>query len=315
MTEKEFRSEMLEALKRVASDNNCVIELQKANKVNYTDRESVCLRNMETDISPNVYMDEMYKQYQNGISIQEQARRIEMLLKNTSQQEFNLDISEEMIMENCFPQIIGKNNNEELLKTVPYRTVADDMALIVRVDVGDSGSFIVNDNLLQRYKISKNELLDRVIDNLTKKPYELKSLGEMVEHMIGTSQQEIPNVVPKIMVLTNVRNVYGATEIINQKAMKEALTEMDAEKNGCLIIPSSLHEVLLVPIQEGEDVYAAKESLKEMVRAVNDSTLNKSDLLSYSVYYCNPRSLSISNADTCDLSFDDNEKHHISRHM
>lgn len=313
MKEKDFKKNIVERLSQVASEHNCELLAQNVNKVNMQAIEAVTFRGENIVAAPTLYLDDMYKAFLSGVSIDEQVSRIERLLTNESSEHFNLSISADMIKSNSFPQLISLSENVEFLKDTPHIVVGEDMALITRVDVGNDGSFVVKDSIIERYQLTKNELIESAISNLEESPYELQPLYGMIENIIGIPMEK--ELDPQIMVLTSTRSAYGAAELMNRKAMAEATALMSANEHGFFILPSSLHEALLVPIPNGEDANVVKQSLKEMVKSVNDTTVDKVDRLSYSVYYYDPRRQSILNADSCDLSFKDNDRPHMSHHM
>ncbi len=224
-------------------------------------------------------------------------------------------------MKKSFPELIGVKGNEALLKDTPHRLVGDDMAIIVRVKVCEEGSFIVKDKIAQTFKLSKNELIDRALENQEKQKYSLVSLHQKMVEMMGGAQDIYPEEGPQIMVLTNESNMFGATEILNRKAMKEATDRLNSDRQkikGIYILPSSLHETLLIPVSEGdESMKDTVESLKDMVRSVNETTVATEDVLSDSVYYYDAVHMSITNADKIDFSMKNNqtETEHMSRHM
>lgn len=79
-------------------------------------------------------------------------------------------------------------------------------------------------------------------------------------------------------VMTNRRRTYGAATMLYKDALK---TFAENTGRGFYIIPSSVHEVLLVPETLG---IPAKE-LKEMLTDVNDSIVSPEDILDKDVYH------------------------------
>ena len=79
-------------------------------------------------------------------------------------------------------------------------------------------------------------------------------------------------------VMTNRRKTYGAATMLYKDALK---TFAENTGRGFYIIPSSVHEVLLVPETLG---IPAKE-LKEMLTDVNDTIVSPEDILDKDVYH------------------------------
>ena len=85
---------------------------------------------------------------------------------------------------------------------------------------------------------------------------------------------------PKVSmyVLTN-QDIWFGSYCINYDGVLSALAEK--ENANLYILPSSLHEVIVVPDSGG----ASTEQLKEMVSQVNTTSLPEEKLLSYSIYH------------------------------
>ena len=118
MNYEAFKKELIERLEDVASVNSCELICQPVNKVNLNNVDSISFRREGLTASPTLYVEDMYNRFQNGKSINELVDDIQKLFANDSFEEFNLDLSSEMIKANCFPQLIGKAGNEELLANI-----------------------------------------------------------------------------------------------------------------------------------------------------------------------------------------------------
>lgn len=79
-------------------------------------------------------------------------------------------------------------------------------------------------------------------------------------------------------VLSNRDRVFGASALLYSNSMKQLAGKLD---KNLIILPSSVHEVILVP----DDGMTEKEFYKEMVREVNDTQVDPEERLSYNIYY------------------------------
>ena len=96
---------------------------------------------------------------------------------------------------------------------------------------------------------------------------------------------------PEMYVLTNTQKVFGASVIVNTDVMDHIC---DIFPEGFTIIPSSIHEVMIVP---GED-HDRYQELGEMVRSVNmTSAVSPEEVLSDRVYTYDRNSKSIHQVD------------------
>lgn len=81
-----------------------------------------------------------------------------------------------------------------------------------------------------------------------------------------------------IYVASNRKSIFGATAILFPQEIKSLA---DAYKSDLIILPCSIHEILLIPDNMGE--MGIDEYLR-MVSEVNQSQLRADEVLSYSVY-------------------------------
>ena len=78
-------------------------------------------------------------------------------------------------------------------------------------------------------------------------------------------------------VLTNKVKTLGASCILDSDKLYDFSAEMDSD---LFILPCSVHETILLPVNMGYD----PEILSQMVKEINDSEVSKTDYLSDSVY-------------------------------
>lgn len=111
-------------------------------------------------------------------------------------------------------------------------------------------------------------------------PWECRTLEEVLDELDGPSVQEDGWIGLPLRVLSNDRRAYGAACLLYPGVL-----EGIAEKEGCsfYILPSSVHEVILLP-DDGEIV---PDELKKMVAEVNRSYVAAEEVLTDSIYYFN----------------------------
>lgn len=204
--------------------------------------------------------------------------------------------TEEEIRERFFIQLVNADGNKEFLRDVPYDSFGDIVAVarlkISKDDAGEASSLITRDNIAA-FHMTPAEVMEQAYKNTAKQKFELKSLNEVIEKMLesyGMSKNEIKKMLPQekvgLYVLTNNEKLNGANALVCPEVLKNAYEQLG---EPYYILPSSIHEVLLVKQSEGYNL----EALREMVKEVNRTEVRPEEILSSCVFKYNGQKLSI----------------------
>lgn len=203
--------------------------------------------------------------------------------------EFNLDGIDdyENMRTKLVLEVVSAEANKELLETVPHKLL-EDMAIIYRFDAreiaGDGASIVLTNELLKRFGVTAEQVhQDAVKFAPQNRPLEIKGMGEVLAAQMGV---EDPSILgfdydaedEKLFVASVPGSVHGAAILAYEGFMDKA-----AERVGgsFYLLPSSIHEVLLVPDNGAFDLRA----LEQMVREVNATTVDPKEKLTDSVYH------------------------------
>jgi len=168
-------------------------------------------------------------------------------------------------------QMVSVNRNKELLADMPHRVIGD-IAVIYRVDLGDSTCEIKND-LMKEYGIDEGILYSDAMECQRRDcPPVLRNMAEVMRGF-GVHSIESP-----LWVGMMNRDMFGAACVV----FPDFLEKVSEKLGGNMwVLPSSTHEVIFV-LDNG--VYD-KDGLADMVRVINGSEVAEQDFLSDSVYY------------------------------
>lgn len=273
--------ELVKAVKRFVGDNYNVEE-KIVTKNNDTKLYAVIISEEGKGTSPVIYVDEYLNKISDGVmTLLEGAKEILTIFESAktstcpSGQDF---LNKEFILSYVEYQLINLALNKDLLEATPHKEFLD-LAVVYRVFVNgfgeESGSFLMNNRMLESLKISEIEIDKAAKVNTLKAGFVKTSMYEMIKGVpLSMDAEESPE--QEMFVLTNIRKLYGANILLYPNELKDVA---DRINDDFYILPSSVHELITVPASFG-----SCEDLKKTVRNVNDTVLVSDEILSYSVY-------------------------------
>lgn len=155
-------------------------------------------------------------------------------------------------------------NREEFV----YATLYDvEMFFYLRIpSVSDVIKIGIAD-MLKMWDISEEELLNIAAVN-TERETVITSLGSLISEMSGEDFEDIPSQ----LVITNKSALNGAGAFFMNTILDKACEMLRVDT--ILVIPSSVHELLVMPENELE-----REYMDETVKEINESTVSEKDQL------------------------------------
>ena len=272
------------------------VTVQSALKNNGLRLTGLSIRSEHSSVAPNIYIDGMFDRYQTGeMDMQDVCNKV-IDIYESSKLDMDFDIS----MVNSFDSVrnrlcyklVNAERNAELLKDVPHRIVCEDLALIyyLVVSKGTDGiaSTTVRNSLFSLWNTTEAEMYEVALANTmhmfhgSVRSIQSVLMDLMTVRMDAENAREFfdmcisdDDMMP-LYVCTNSEKLNGAGTMLYTGLLQEF-----AEKVGddVYILPSSIHEVLLVPAGSMQP-----EELVSMVCAVNASEVPCDEVLSDSVY-------------------------------
>ena len=297
MNKKEF----VEEIKRlVESDLGgeyevCLREVVKNNGVSLT---GVTVTDKNSLVAPTLYLDELYVDHQNGRSLQDIATVVVgSLRRGMPKHRVNMDFFTEYdkVKDQICYRLIHFGRNEKLLEKIPYLPFLD-LAITFfypfhHEEIGQGSIQITNEHM-KRWHVSVKDLWCAANEN-TKRlfPEQCCPMEEILKELTGMGVcdcdwPELPKeeeaedeerFLPTMRVLTNQQKTFGASVILYDHYLEDL-----AERFGksFYLVPSSIHEIIAMPVREGAD----ENGLEEMIREVNKE-VPPTDVLSDRLYY------------------------------
>lgn len=234
------------------------------------------------NIAPNIYMEHYYDMYKSGYSINDVMNRLVNEYENVRRKMFethtdSFDI--DAMQHNLYLVLVNYEKNKDRLSSCPYIPFLD-LAIMFRYVVSDENdcisSGLVRNIEKELWGLSTEELYIRAAEN-TK-----NNFPRMLVKMTDKIKQMKPDCgyIPEnnMHVLSNKIYTNGAVYMTDKDFLDEFAHSIDS---SFYIIPSSVHEVILLP----EDEAIEKEALNEIISDVNRYELSELEYLSDHVYY------------------------------
>lgn len=201
----------------------------------------------------------------------------------------------EDMKEKLYFRLINYEQNKTRLVNVPHKRILD-LALEVVIcfysTAINTATLGVNYDLLKTWGISKDQLFKQALISTQKNaPVSVRGLGETCEELEGKPEEQRTTEDP-VKILTNKQTKWGASVIAYPKVLDNVAELLDSD--SLLLIPSSIHEFLIMS-DNGELEY---KYLKNTVEHINNTQLEKEDILSYNIYRYNRNSQNLSIVNT-----------------
>ena len=261
-------------------------------------KKGIMIETPGVNVAPTIYLEEFYESFLKG-------EDFEKIMEDFADFYEDVQCTESWECENLREfdsvkdrivfRLVNTKLNSELLCDVPHIRVLDlSIVFYVIFELSEEGtaSMLIRNDHMEIWEKDKNELWDLAKKNSGRMlPAEFftmeYALFELMDK-VGGREEESPQRENLLLekagkadfmyVLSNQIRHYGAACMMYPHIM-----DMVGEIMGddFFVIPSSIHEVIIVPKREG----LMKSSMDEMVREINASQLKEEEVLSDHVYY------------------------------
>ena len=266
MNYTEFMNAMLCEI-RGQVDAQVRTELYTVTKNNGTRRTGILFKQEDSNLAPTIYLEEFYQKYLKGQQVPDLADSIcsiyqEIRVKKTCDCQNLFDFNH--VKEHIVYKLIRRDANEELLKQIPYEPFLD-LAVVYYIQIDNtrfgSAAIQIRNEHLRYWRVEKEEIR-RLAGKNTPRIYPV----------------QIQQIVRFMYVATNEQCSLGAA-VMRYPNFWEKVRGMI--RGDFYILPSSIHEVILVPESFGLE----PERMQEMVKEINQIGVAPEEVLSDSVYY------------------------------
>ncbi len=286
MNYQQFIEEVERRVKEKIKGNETItVYIHTAVKNNGKERKGITVSEKGIHISPTIYLEEYFQQFQEGKPIEKIVEKILQLyeeVKCSHPCEESLLQNYEELKGKFACKLIHRGKNEKLLNDIPYVPWMD-LAIVVFVllEVSPYGTatVLVRKEHLEIWGLTETQLFDEAKKNTPiLLPYQFCPMRKLLREICPYAVDEGEEEEESLYVLSNKLRSFGAASMLY-----EGILEKVGQKLGenYYILPSSIHEVIVVP----ESKSPVKQDLEEMVREINETQVEEEEVLSDRVYY------------------------------
>lgn len=298
----EFADAVKDKLQAYYADE-CTVNINSVTKNNDQTKHGITIRRSGYTSAPNIYLDDAYDEYKKGKSLERITSEL-ICLRNKCKDEveFDADLFTDYnwVRSRLGIRVVNRMKNARLLTDVPHRDFAD-LAVLFYVTIDDDsigkGTILIHNEHMAMWDISSDRLYeDAMASSLRNNPPYMADIVEALIDILRNDKdlkvlnlplsdeelrEKLQRSLPErgfMYVLSNQSKLNGASVI----AYPGMLSDI-ADKLGCdyYLLPSSIHEVIILPMSEDDE---RGEELSMLVKDVNDSKLNPDEVLSDHAY-------------------------------
>lgn len=258
------------------------VRVCSARKNNGVEKIGLAFQKSVERLSPTIYMEEYYKQFEEGEAIEHIVDKVLLLYSEIRYPE-GVDIqkldSYDEIEDIIAYKLINYEKNKKLLEEIPHQKYLD-FAIVyyLLLEAGEVGSatMLIRNAHLEMWNVSKEKIFEQAAHNtpLLLEP-ECCDIETVLEEF-GLKGEKSSN--PKLYVLTNQSRSFGAAAILYDGLLKK-VEEMLGE--SYYILPSSVHEVIILPFSMSSE----RKDLELMVREINEEHVEEEEILSNRIFF------------------------------
>ena len=312
MNYQEFKEFVAGNIKEYLPDKyqDADVQIREVTKNNNLKLDGLTVELSGQNATPTIYLNGFYEQHVAGRQMEEimgslaEVREAHDIEQNISVEKF---LNFEEVKDAITFQVVGTDANRDRLQNMPHR-IEKDMALIYQIFLkkGEDGlaAIPISNDMMEKMGVEEGILHDAAMENtprefpavfqsmvivmreIMRKDFmgfnldeltEDDGLKEFLEYLLEESMEEIEQEHTPMYVLTNEDKLNGAAALFYPEVQEQIAEQMGGDY---FVLPSSVHEVLIVP-DNGESDY---RELRAAVNEINGTQVPPDEVLTGEVY-------------------------------
>jgi len=247
------------------------------------------LKGEQERVAPNFYLDHQFVEWMRGVcTLEEIAEKLcqayQEEVKRNSHLISKIQFTWEEFRHGVFFRLVNAEKNKDLLESIPHQKFLD-LALVYYYTVPISteviGTLVITKEHLTLLGIEEEELHQAARNNAERyQPVKIRGMEDLLYDLgrkIGVEVSEAKTCRPFLFVLTNSKGSFGASALLFEEELEYFANRIE---NDFYILPSSVHEVILVP----DCAEFSAEYFRSMVKEINATQVDATEVLSDNIY-------------------------------
>ncbi len=294
----------------------CKVQINHVIKNNEVELDGIVIFEEGEKLSPNIYLNSYYDKKMKGESIEtiaEEILHIYYVARNENHmEEYEVQFSFEELKSSIIYRLVNYKKNRKMLEETPHIRFLD-LAItfhcLVKQDTDGIGTIRITNDLMKQWNVSMKKLLKLASSNTSDLfPVKIRTMDEVIREILTKEMEELfdkydcaqlavsnsmdqskQQIINSFLlelekeqkmpmyIMTNTQGINGASTLLYQDILKSFADQIQSD---FYVLPSSIHEVILVPFQ----THLNKENLRGMVCDVNQTQVPLDEILSDQVY-------------------------------
>lgn len=295
MVYETFQESITTKLKDRLGDGYMLL-LQKVPKNNGLILDGLSIRPKDQAAAPIIYLNQYYERFKKGTSMEDLVDEIAEIYRMNSgiiHVDFSILNDFEKLKDKVFFRLINTNANKALLTDLPSIPYLD-LSIVFYLQLGQNEfgqmTALIHNRHMDTWKVTTDQLYMLALANMPRMlPADLKSMLQVIKDIAKARLEDdykegmIEKLLPAhegapLYVLSNSSGINGAGAMLYPGELKNFANLMDRD---LVILPSSIHEVLLLPYDTTVDY----TELHNLVVFVNENEVPPEDVLSDHIYF------------------------------
>ena len=258
-------------------------------------KDAIIGRYNDNDIVPTIYIDDYYNDYvNNNKSYNDLLQEIISIVTSCEDMQNKITVEDNNfkgiisklkdLEYNVLPRLICTKTNTDMLKNLVHREFLDmSIYYVVQIKIQDGvGSIKITNDMLKSLKqdVTEEQLYKWSITNLKNDSNFAIGMNRLMYCLMcgfdtknykGYEKDDV------MIVIQNDCGICGANNILNNDILKEVADNINSD---LYVLPSSIHEIIVVPTVIG----LLQDELRQMVKEVNCEKVGDEDRLTDTIY-------------------------------